>query len=67
MAVVITYDMEKFMRSCVDKYKALVQASAFGFAPVPVFPTSSDDVVAGRPLAIGAVADCLWCFHICRL
>eukprot|EP00974_Lingulodinium_polyedra_P117185 11162215-Lingulodinium_polyedra.AAC.1 len=64
MAIVIAYTMEQIIHLFRDKYTGFTQVLDVRFAPVPFRPESSDDAVAGRVSATGAVVECLWSVHI---
>ena len=62
-AATMTYDMEDFLKSCIDKYREAVgpKVSLSNYS-IPFLPEVHRDSPAGAP-GSGPVRECPWCFH----
>jgi hypothetical protein len=66
VATSLTYNMESFMDSCVQKYVELVGGNVrLKSVPTPFLTEDSKDGPAGRPAHRGPVVECPWCQHTC--
>ena len=63
MATVISYNMEKFLHSCVTRYLELAHIDKVPNFPTPFLPEDHKESPAASPLTTGKVVECPWCCH----
>ena len=60
-ATVITYNMEKFLHSCVARYLELAHLDNVPNFPTPFLPEDQKESPAAMPRSTGKVVECPWC------
>ena len=61
VATVLSYDMEDFMRSCVQLYEELAPGVKLKKVPTPFLNDDHRDSAARGPIGTGPVEVCPWC------
>ncbi len=59
----LNYDMTSFMRSCVERYKALCPGVKLRRVDEPFLEENQTQAPMGRPLSDGKFVECEWCQH----
>ena len=62
-AVQMRYEMESFMRSCVELYKELAPSSRLRTVDTPFLPEERALSPHGKLLKDGPIRECPWCRH----
>ena len=62
-AVLFKYEMENFMRSCVEKYLAHVPGLRLRAVETPFLPEDQNQSPQSAPCAHGPITECPWCYN----
>ena len=62
-AVLFKYEMENFMRSCVEKYLEHAPGLRLKTVETPFLPEDQACSPQGKPCQDGPLHECPWCFH----
>ena len=65
MATTVTYNMEAFLESCVQRYVELAGGDVqLKYVATPFLTEDTKECRAGAPARKGVVIECPWCLHM---